>query len=212
VIQVINALGALYDQNYFHRDLKFDNLLIDPETYQVKLIDFNSAKLIPPKKICRNKQNFCNTIIQSGYFSAPISQDNDGMVENNLTKEQMLYKDIFPIGSMIFFLITQNETVIDNITIMEPKYENLPFIEVIRDIFDKKIETLYDLVDSSWYKDNIKLLENEVSSIIKEHKEIGTYLQDPYSLLLKLKIEQLLPNKKENNLTNEYEEYGYEDS
>ncbi len=45
------ALELLYRNNIIHKDIKPSNILINPETKQVKLIDFSIASLLPREPI-----------------------------------------------------------------------------------------------------------------------------------------------------------------
>jgi PAS domain S-box-containing protein len=46
-IQIAAALDGLHRQRVIHKDLKPANILVHPETHQVKLIDFSIASLLP---------------------------------------------------------------------------------------------------------------------------------------------------------------------
>ncbi len=46
-IQIATALEGLYNYRVIHKDLKPANILVDPETRQVKLIDFSIASQLP---------------------------------------------------------------------------------------------------------------------------------------------------------------------
>jgi serine/threonine protein kinase len=43
IYQVISGLSYMHDMNISHRDLKLENILVDPATYQTKIIDFGFA-------------------------------------------------------------------------------------------------------------------------------------------------------------------------
>jgi serine/threonine protein kinase len=38
--QLICSIGYMHERGYAHRDLKLDNILMDPVTKKIKLIDF----------------------------------------------------------------------------------------------------------------------------------------------------------------------------
>ncbi|WP_414529044.1 AAA family ATPase [Nodularia chucula] len=46
-IAITSALEFLYDQKIIHKDIKPNNILINPETKQIKLIDFSISSLLP---------------------------------------------------------------------------------------------------------------------------------------------------------------------
>ncbi|BAY11233.1 trifunctional serine/threonine-protein kinase/ATP-binding protein/sensor histidine kinase [Calothrix sp. NIES-2098] len=46
-IQIAEALDGLYQHRVIHKDLKPANILINPETQQIKIIDFSIASLLP---------------------------------------------------------------------------------------------------------------------------------------------------------------------
>ena len=46
--QLMRGLNYLHTSGICHRDIKPQNLLLDPKTHVVKLIDFGSAKVLVP--------------------------------------------------------------------------------------------------------------------------------------------------------------------
>jgi len=46
-IALCNTLNILYQERIIHKDIKPSNILINPKTKQVKLIDFSIASLLP---------------------------------------------------------------------------------------------------------------------------------------------------------------------
>lgn len=49
--QIIAALTHCHERNIFHRDIKPENILLDQETFTVKLVDFGMAALQPENKL-----------------------------------------------------------------------------------------------------------------------------------------------------------------
>jgi calcium-dependent protein kinase len=64
VQQVLRALTHLHDLEICHRDLKLDNLLFDPLSETVKMIDFGMSKIFSNK-------NKMNTHLGTPYYIAP---------------------------------------------------------------------------------------------------------------------------------------------
>ncbi|MCY7282664.1 MAG: protein kinase, partial [Cyanobacteria bacterium CAN_BIN43] len=46
-LQIVQTLEVLYQQRLIHKDIKPPNILINPDTLQVKLTDFSIASLLP---------------------------------------------------------------------------------------------------------------------------------------------------------------------
>lgn len=48
--QLINTLVYLSDQGIAHRDLKLENIIVDPQNLQVKLVDFGYASFLQKQR------------------------------------------------------------------------------------------------------------------------------------------------------------------
>lgn len=46
VYQICRSLNSIHKQGICHRDIKPQNLLVNPETHELKLCDFGSAKQV----------------------------------------------------------------------------------------------------------------------------------------------------------------------
>jgi len=74
--QIFDGLNYLHENNIVHQDFKAKNILIDPKTFQIKIIDFGlsktesndqivwspqgNLKYRPPRIICNKKtQSYC---------------------------------------------------------------------------------------------------------------------------------------------------------
>jgi serine/threonine protein kinase len=117
IAQIVSALKHLYDNKYCHRDLKLDNILINSETFQIKLIDFNTAKYI-------TETDLSCTIIDSGPTSNyNILDKNCGRKEKFKKTDEIFYKDIYSLGVIIYSLVTQ-QLVDENFNYIFALYSN----------------------------------------------------------------------------------------
>jgi serine/threonine protein kinase len=66
--QIVLGIAALHQAGYVHRDIKDENVVIDAD-YNVKVIDFGSARRIPTKK-----EDFFTTFHGTAGFDAPESR------------------------------------------------------------------------------------------------------------------------------------------
>ncbi|MHC5675572.1 ATP-binding sensor histidine kinase [Nostoc sp.] len=77
-IALCNTLDVLYRERIIHKDIKPANILINPETKQVKLIDFSIASLLP-----RETQTLINPNVLEGTL-AYISPEQTGRMNRGI--------------------------------------------------------------------------------------------------------------------------------
>ncbi|MEH2410920.1 trifunctional serine/threonine-protein kinase/ATP-binding protein/sensor histidine kinase [Nostoc sp.] len=77
-IALCNILDVLYRERIIHKDIKSANILINPETKQVKLIDFSIASLLP-----RETQTLINLNVLEGTL-AYISPEQTGRMNRGI--------------------------------------------------------------------------------------------------------------------------------
>ncbi|OYE01014.1 trifunctional serine/threonine-protein kinase/ATP-binding protein/sensor histidine kinase [Nostoc sp. 'Peltigera membranacea cyanobiont' 232] len=95
-IALCNALDILYRQRIIHKDIKPSNILINPETKQVKLIDFSIASLLP-----RETQTFINPNVLEGTL-AYISPEQTGRMNRGIDYRT----DFYSLGVTFYELLT----------------------------------------------------------------------------------------------------------
>jgi len=95
-IALCNALDILYRNRIIHKDIKPRNILINPETKQVKLIDFSISSLLP-----RETQEVQNAHSLEGTLSY-ISPEQTGRMNRGIDYRS----DFYSLGITFYELLT----------------------------------------------------------------------------------------------------------
>ena len=95
-IQIANSLDGLYRHRVIHKDLKPANILINPTTKQVKLIDFSIASLLP-----RETQEIQNPNVLEGTLPY-ISPEQTGRMNRGIDYRT----DFYSLGVTFYELLT----------------------------------------------------------------------------------------------------------
>ncbi|MEH2195255.1 MAG: AAA family ATPase [Nostoc sp.] len=95
-IALSNTLDILYRERIIHKDIKPSNILINPETKQIKLIDFSIASLLS-----RETQAFINPNVLEGTL-AYISPEQTGRMNRGIDYRT----DFYSLGVTFYELLT----------------------------------------------------------------------------------------------------------
>ncbi|BAY28182.1 serine/threonine protein kinase with two-component sensor domain [Nostoc carneum NIES-2107] len=95
-IALCEILDLLYHERIIHKDIKPSNILINPETKQVKLIDFSIASLLP-----RETQTLVNPNVLEGTL-AYISPEQTGRMNRGIDYRT----DFYSLGVTFYELLT----------------------------------------------------------------------------------------------------------
>ncbi|QLE54108.1 ATP-binding sensor histidine kinase [Nostoc sp. TCL26-01] len=95
-IALCDALNILYHNRIIHKDIKPVNILINPDTQQVKLIDFSIASLL-----AKETQTFINPHILEGTL-AYISPEQTGRMNRSIDYRT----DFYSLGVTFYELLT----------------------------------------------------------------------------------------------------------
>ncbi|MEH2261906.1 trifunctional serine/threonine-protein kinase/ATP-binding protein/sensor histidine kinase [Nostoc sp.] len=95
-IALCNSLDILYRERIIHKDIKPANILINPETKEVKLIDFSIASLLP-----RETQTLINPNVLEGTL-AYISPEQTGRMNRGIDYRT----DFYSLGVTFYELLT----------------------------------------------------------------------------------------------------------
>ncbi|MEG3979834.1 AAA family ATPase [Microcoleus sp. T3B2] len=96
-IQIANSLDGLYHHHVIHKDLKPANILINPSSKQVKLIDFSIASLLP-----RETQEIQNPNVLEGTLPY-ISPEQTGRMNRGIDYRT----DFYSLGVTFYELLTR---------------------------------------------------------------------------------------------------------
>jgi predicted ATPase/signal transduction histidine kinase len=95
-IALCNTLDVLYRERIIHKDIKPANILINPETKEVKLIDFSIASLLP-----RETQTLINPNVLEGTLTY-ISPEQTGRMNRGIDYRT----DFYSLGVTFYELLT----------------------------------------------------------------------------------------------------------
>lgn len=95
-IALCEILDLLYHQRVIHKDIKPSNILINPQTKQVKLIDFSIASLLP-----RETQTLVNPNVLEGTLGY-ISPEQTGRMNRGIDYRT----DFYSLGVTFYELLT----------------------------------------------------------------------------------------------------------
>ena len=194
IIQIIKGLEQLAKESFCHRDLKLENILISKEDYQIKLIDFNTSKYVRENEIE-------NTYINSGYNAENEQIQSLNVKEQIYHPDEIYNKDMYSLGVLLISLCNRKEPqehvdrifFKDSLDSMVNPNMHLDLIEILF----KHDQTIMKLVKSDIFKKKCFPFEKEIEEIKKEYKTRNEELIDPYSVLLKKRIDEILKKKSE---------------
>ncbi|MBD2490392.1 AAA family ATPase [Aulosira sp. FACHB-615] len=103
-IALCDILNLLYHERIIHKDIKPSNILINPQTKQVKLIDFSIASLLP-----RETQTLVNPNVLEGTL-AYISPEQTGRMNRGIDYRT----DFYSLGVTFYELLTGKLPFVSN--------------------------------------------------------------------------------------------------
>jgi len=103
-LQLADILHHLYHHHIIHKDIKPANILIHPETKQVKLIDFSIASLLP-----KETQEIKNPNVLEGTL-AYLAPEQTGRMNRGIDYRA----DFYALGVTFFELLTEEQPFISN--------------------------------------------------------------------------------------------------
>eukprot|EP00732_Lithocolla_globosa_P001602 Lithocolla_globosa_v1_NODE_822_length_3233_cov_120.909062.p1 type:complete len:726 gc:universal NODE_822_length_3233_cov_120.909062:2201-24(-) len=152
--QVVDAVNYLAERFTVHGDLKDENMIINPSTQQIKLIDFGSCKHFDPDKLFKAYSGTAHMACPEVVCRHPYNP---------------MRQEIWSIGVLLVILISAEYPFSDENAILSTQFseESEEYVEQLSDTChslldlmftnDEKGCDLQEIVDHEWFKDDIML-------------------------------------------------------
>lgn len=133
--QMLRALNFIHCQGICHRDIKPQNLLINPLTCELKLCDFGSAKILNPSEpnvsyICSRYYRAPELIFGSINYTTQIDVWSAGCVIAELILGQPLFPGELGIDQLVEIIKILGTPSKDQIKNMNPNYMEHKFPQI----------------------------------------------------------------------------------
>ncbi|ABN66558.2 ser/thr protein kinase [Scheffersomyces stipitis CBS 6054] len=133
--QMLRALNYIHSQGICHRDIKPQNLLINPETGELKLCDFGSAKILNPNEpnvsyICSRYYRAPELIFGATNYTTKIDVWSAGCVMAELILGQPLFPGESGIDQLVEIIKILGTPSKDQIKNMNPNYMEHKFPQI----------------------------------------------------------------------------------
>jgi len=130
--QICRALSYCHQRAICHRDIKPQNLLLDPDTHTVKLCDFGSAKRLKENEpnvsyICSRYYRAPELIFESSYYSTSIDLWSLGCVIGELFLGTPLFQGDKSVDQLVEIIKVLGTPTKDEIMAMNREYTQTKF-------------------------------------------------------------------------------------
>ena len=152
--QAFRALAYIHSMGICHRDIKPQNLLIDPATHILKVCDFGSAKKLEKDKvnvsyICSRYYRAPELIFGSTEYNQAIDVWSVGCVIAELLVGQPLFPGESGVDQLVEIIKVLGTPTRDQIASMNPNYSEFKFPQIkavqMKNLFRKHTEA--DAID-----------------------------------------------------------------
>jgi serine/threonine protein kinase len=131
VYQMLRSLAFIHSLGICHRDIKPQNLLVNPETHELKLCDFGSAKVLTPGEpnvayICSRYYRAPELIFDAKEYTPAIDVWSAGCVMAELMLGKPLFAGENGADQLIEIIRVLGTPSRDDIRAMNPSYKEFP--------------------------------------------------------------------------------------
>lgn len=131
VYQMLRSLAYIHSIGICHRDIKPQNLLVNPETHELKLCDFGSAKVLTPGEpnvsyICSRYYRAPELIFEAKDYTPAIDVWSAGCVMAELMLGKPLFAGETGADQLIEIIRVLGTPSRDDIRAMNPQYKEFP--------------------------------------------------------------------------------------
>ncbi|KAI9681765.1 MAG: regulator of ime2 [Trizodia sp. TS-e1964] len=155
IYQLFRSLAYIHSQGICHRDIKPQNLLLDPSSGVLKLCDFGSAKILIPDEpnvsyICSRYYRAPELIFGATNYTTKIDVWSTGCVMAELMLGQPLFPGESGIDQLVEIIKVLGTPTRDQIRTMNPNYMEHKFPQIkphpFHKVFRKASPEAIDLI------------------------------------------------------------------
>merc|ERR1719357_394841 len=133
--QICRAVAYVHSLGICHRDIKPQNLLLNPQTHTVKLCDFGSAKILQKglsnvAYICSRYYRAPELIFESAYYTCAIDVWSLGCVIGELFLGTPLFQGGSGVDQLVEIIKVLGAPSRSDILAMNPNYKQFAFPQV----------------------------------------------------------------------------------
>jgi len=133
--QICRAVAYVHSLGVCHRDIKPQNLLLNPDTHTVKLCDFGSAKILQKglsnvAYICSRYYRAPELIFESAHYTTSIDIWSLGCVIGELFLGTPLFQGGSGVDQLVEIIKVLGAPTRDDILAMNPNYTQFSFPQV----------------------------------------------------------------------------------
>ncbi|KAK3378020.1 kinase-like domain-containing protein [Podospora didyma] len=190
IYQLFRALAYIHSQGICHRDIKPQNLLLDPSTGILKLCDFGSAKILVENEpnvsyICSRYYRAPELIFGATNYTTKIDVWSTGCVMAELMLGQPLFPGESGIDQLVEIIKVLGTPTREQIRTMNPNYmehkfpqiKPHPFNKVFRKADSTAIELIAQLLEYT-PKKRLSAVEAMIEPFFDELRDPNTKFPD----------------------------------